>query len=613
VAAGYDERAASWEAAAAAAAGARARARAGAPARLHRGGGDRGAAAAARSGDARALAAVAVALALLFVALVRRHGRARAEHERARDLGALNRDGARRVLRDWSGLDGPVWPPPPAGHLYAADLDLFGDTGLVRLLPPVSAAAGRATLRGWLLAPAAPATSRERQAAVAELAGERTLRDELAVRAGRVWLGAAQVERLVAWGEAPGWLVGRPATLWAARLLPAATVVLVGLQLAGVVATPFWWGTLLAAGALTAVHRRALAETVAGVLPEAEAIAQYASLLEAAVATPLAAPALVRLQAALQTDGEAAHAQVARLRRLADAAETRRSPMLYLAVQLVTLWDFHVVWALERWKASAGPRLRGWLQALGELEALAALGALAHDNPGWRFPELADAAGGPLAARALAHPLLPPATAVANDVTVGPPGRFLLVTGSNMAGKSTLIRAVGLNAVLAQCGAPVCAEWMRCPPLAIATSIRVHDSLERGVSYFMAELERLKVITDAARAAGPGRLLFLLDEMLQGTNSADRTVAARQVIALLLRAGAIGAVTTHDLALAAPAGATDSVTARHVANAATVVHFAEQVHEGDGRAVMTFDFRMREGVATSTNALALLRLVGLGD
>jgi hypothetical protein len=570
-------------------------------------------AAAARPGDPRPLLTVTAALAALFAVLVRRHGRARAEHERARDLAALNRDGRRRVLRDWDSLAGPAWAAAPAGHLYAADLDLFGDTGLVRLFPPLSAAAGRATLRAWLLDPAPPATARERHAAVAELARARALRDELALRAGRVWLGAAQVERLVAWGEGPGWLSARPATLWAARLLPLATVALVALQVGGVVAAPFWWGTLLAAAALTAAHRRALAATVAGVLPEADAIAQYASLLEAAVGTPLAAPALARLQASLRVDGEAAHTHVARLRRLADAAETRRSPMLYMAVQLVTLWDFHVVWALERWKASAGPRLRGWLLALGELEALAALGTLAHDNPGWCFPELDDAAGGALSARALAHPLLPPATAVANDVTVGPPGRFLLVTGSNMAGKSTLIRAVGLNAVLAQCGGPVCAAWMRCPPLGIATSIRVHDSLERGVSYFMAELERLKVITDAARAAGPGRLLFLLDEMLQGTNSADRTVAARQVIALLLRAGAMGAVTTHDLALAAPAGAADPETARRVADAATVVHFAEQVHQHDGRAVMTFDFRMREGVATSTNALALLRLVGLGD
>ncbi|CAA9323322.1 MAG: MutS-related protein, family 1, partial [uncultured Gemmatimonadaceae bacterium] len=318
----------------------------------------------------------------------------------------------------------------------------------------------------------------------------------------------------------------------------------------------------------------------------------------------------------LAGDGAPAHEEVARLGRLADAAETRRSPMLYAVVQLATLWDFHLVWLLERWKARAGTRLRGWLAALGEVEALAAFGTLAHENPGWAVPELVTAPAR-LEAEALGHPLLAPDAVVPNDVALGPPGRFLLVTGSNMAGKSTLVRAIGLNVVLAQAGAPVCARRLRCPPLAPATSMRVHDSLERGVSFFMAELERLKVVVDAARAAqrdGRRTTLFLLDEMLQGTNSAERTIAARAILAQLLATGAVGAVTTHDLALAAAPDGNAAGDAAVVWRAAEPVHFAEQVTEQAGRMAMTFDYRMRAGVATSTNALKLLRLVGLdGD
>jgi DNA mismatch repair ATPase MutS len=206
----------------------------------------------------------------------------------------------------------------------------------------------------------------------------------------------------------------------------------------------------------------------------------------------------------------------------------------------------------------------------------------------------------------LAHPLLPGVTRVGNDVTVGPPGTLLLVTGSNMSGKSTLLRAIGLNVVLAQAGAPVCAHSLTMPPVELRTSIRLADSLERGVSLFMAELERLKEIVVAARDdTRPRRLLYLLDEILHGTNTAERLIAARAVLGHLLRAGAIGAVTTHDLTLAADGA---------LATASVPVHFTEQVTgDGTGPGTMTFDYRLRPGLATSTNALKLLALVGLAS
>jgi DNA mismatch repair ATPase MutS len=279
---------------------------------------------------------------------------------------------------------------------------------------------------------------------------------------------------------------------------------------------------------------------------------------------------------------------------------------MHAILNVLVLWDVHALAWLDRWRQRYGRRVRDCLAALGDVEALAALGMLAHDNPDWTFPVF-DESSDRLTGKALGHPLLPATVRVANDVTVGPPGTLLLVTGSNMSGKSTLLRAVGLNVVLAQAGAPVCAARLAMPLVEVRTSIRLSDSLERGVSLFMAELERLKEIVDAARLEGREHLLlYLLDEILHGTNTAERLIAARAVLSYLVHAGAIGAVTTHDLTLAADGA---------LAAASTPVHFTEHVTSGDGQgaSAMTFDYLLRPGLATSTNALKLLALVGLGD
>jgi DNA mismatch repair ATPase MutS len=279
--------------------------------------------------------------------------------------------------------------------------------------------------------------------------------------------------------------------------------------------------------------------------------------------------------------------------------------MAHGVLQLLVLWDFHVLAALERWQQASGAHARDWLAALGEAEALSALATLAHDNPHWSMPELVEGGEARIDARSLGHPLIPARTRVSNDVTVGPPGTFVLVTGSNMSGKSTLLRAIGTNVILAQAGGPVCAAALHMTPMHVWTSIRIDDSLEAGVSLFMAELKRLKRIVDSARDPGRTRsLLYLLDEILHGTNTAERRIAARRVINTLVKAGAIGAVTTHDLTLAED----PSLDA-----AARRVHFTERFEVNEGVTSMTFDYRLRPGLATSANALKLLEMIGLGD
>jgi hypothetical protein len=389
--------------------------------------------------------------------------------------------------------------------------------------------------------------------------------------------------------------------VWAARIIPIVTL---GTAVLAFLRWLPWTtpGLSLAAGVfLLGLHRSRVDTGITSVLAHASGLRAQRQMLDHVATTPLESPLLRQLRERTRGGAEA----LGSLERTLWLAEGRRS-LMHAIVNPIVLWDVHALARLDGWRERSGRSLRDRLAALGAVEALAALGTLAHDNPAWRFPAI-DPTAACLTATALGHPLLPRVTRVGNDVTVGPPGTLLLVTGSNMSGKSTLLRAIGLNVVLAQAGAPVCAGGLTMPLVELRTSIRLADSLERGVSLFMAELERLKEIVDAARVPGRTRpLLYLLDEILHGTNTAERVIAARAVLGHLVRAGAIGAVTTHDLTLAADGA---------LATASRAVHFTEHVTQGngDGAPAMTFDYRLRPGLATSTNALRLLALVGLGD
>jgi DNA mismatch repair ATPase MutS len=292
------------------------------------------------------------------------------------------------------------------------------------------------------------------------------------------------------------------------------------------------------------------------------------------------------------------------LNRIIGFAQLRTGAAIFhFPIQALTLWDFHVFFALDSWRRRVGGHVRDWLEAMGELDALSAFAQISADNPEWCLPSIAASPtlkDRKYVAEGLGHPLIPAGRRVGNDVTVGPPGTLLLITGSNMSGKSTLLRAIGLNAVLAQAGAPVCATSLRMPPVDLESSIRVQDSLEHGLSYFMAALARLKGVVERSRHAAPDRLvMYLLDEILQGTNTAERGIAVRGIARHLLESGAVGVMTTHDLAIAGE---------EPLKSSAQLAHFTETVDE---RGKMSFDYRLRPGLATSRNALRLMHLIGI--
>lgn len=528
-----------------------------------------------------------------FAALLLRHARVIPARRAADRAVAFYERGLARLDEAWAGGgDGGERYLDPR-HPYAADLDLFGPGSLFELLCTARTRAGRDCLAAWLLAPAPPDEIRARQAAVAALRPRRDLREDLAVLGDAVG-DALHAEALAAWGTAPRRLPGGAARAGAAAVAAA------------VVAAAVAWGAgasgplpLLVALAAAAGLGAALRTRVRGVVRDVELAGRDLGLLATLLARlerePADVPRLATLRAALDSGGAAPSARIARLERLVALLDARRN-QFFAPLAPLLLWQTQLALAVEAWRAISGPAVARWLTALGEYEALAAFAAYADEHPDDRFPALLDG-GAQLDGEGLGHPLLPAARCVRNDVHLAPSRAVLVVSGSNMSGKSTLLRTVGVAAVLAQAGAPVRAARLALTPLAVGTSMRVHDSLQTGTSRFYAEIQRLRLLVD--RADGTPPLLFLLDEILHGTNSHDRRIGAEAVVRGLLARGAIGCITTHDLSLA---GIADALAPR-----AANVHFADHLEDG----VMRFDYRMQPGVVQHSNALALMRAVGL--
>jgi hypothetical protein len=542
----------------------------------------------------------------LFVALAIRHGGIERRRLHAAGLASLNREARARVERRWDALP-PSWQPDGLeDHPYAGDLDLFGHASIAQLAGPVHTPTGRRALAEWLLAldRATLADVQARQAAVAELAPTLDFRQDVTLAAGAMPgdTTAHELGAFVAWAEGESWLAARPWISIAAVALGVLTTV--GAVLAYLDVTPPWfWIPAILGWALRAWVQVPLEATNAGAGGE-RALRAWSALVTLIAGARWQSPLLDAAHRVLV--GGHVRSALEALEQYVALADFRLSTWLYLPVQTLTLWDLHVWWALERWRTRHGRDVRHWLEAIGQVEALGALASLAHDHPAWAFAAVhdrADADALRLDAVSLGHPLLADGVRVPNDVAIGPKGRFLLVTGSNMSGKSTLLRAVGVNVVLAHAGAPVCAQALRLPLVALHTSMRVADSLERGLSLFMASLVRLERIVRAAREATPARpVCYLLDEVLQGTNSAERRVAVRTIVEHLRESWAMGVVTTHDLELAR-----DPAFAAH----AESVHLQETL-AGEGDAItMTFDYRLRPGPASGGNALQLLKLLGL--
>jgi len=480
-------------------------------------------------------------------------------------------------------------------HPYARDLDLFGKASLFELLCTARTRAGEEALARWLLTAAPVAEVLLRQEAIRDLKDRVTFRENLFLRGETARLGV-QPETLAAWGDRE--------PVFAPRATRVATTVLAILWTLSLVS---WgvWGLSAVAGAMTLLnmawahrlHGRVdrAADAVEGAAEDLELLAGVLSLVEQ---EKLSASKLVAIQSALKQDGAVTVAAIRKLARIIEYLQHRRN-MIFQLVNLFTFCTAQLVFAAERWQKAFGPEIRDLLRALGEVEALAALSAYAYEHPEDVFPEFVGPESAALfEAEGLAHPLLPADKAVRNDFKLGDGRQLMILSGPNMAGKSTFIRSVGVNAVLAQCGAPVRAARLRLSPLAVAASICVLDSLSGGISRFYAEIHRLKLVSDLAQ--GPVPVLFLLDELLSGTNSHDRLAGTELIVRNLVGENAIGMVSTHDLAL--------TVIPETMGERAANCHFDDRFEDGQ----LIFDYKLKPGVVKTSNALELMRSIGLG-
>jgi hypothetical protein len=476
-------------------------------------------------------------------------------------------------------------------HPYTADLDIFGPRSLFHFVNRTTTRPGRDTLASLMNTPPEGRPISEHQAAVRDLVPRLDFR--MRIRAFGEAAGAA---------DRPA-LFDRPAAAFPERrrkaiavllfVLPPVTLAGLGLTIAG-----FPWiafaGPFLAQVAVNRFTGPAAAALYASASRDARILRAYAGIIAEAEAERFTAPALHAYRQLLGAGGMSASAAIHRLSNLLEWLDLRSNRPLHFFANNILMWDVFFIRRIEAWRKKAEPHFEGWFEAVGGIEALASLANLAFNNPEWAFPRVKDA-GPRFKAASLGHPLIPAAERVTNDFEMGG-GAIAVITGPNMAGKSTFLRTIGVNAVLAFSGGPVCAAGLEIAPLRLAAGMKSTDSLDRRMSLFYAELERLKMILDAIR--DHPATFFIIDEMLKGTNEMDRHKGAMALMRQLIARRATGIVATHDLELTGLAAESPAVKNFHF----------------DGNVVgdkLIFDFKLRPGICESFNALLLMKRIGI--
>ena len=529
---------------------------------------------------------------IAFAALVVAHDRLIRRRDRVLGAVAFYDHGLARLEDRWQALGEPGERFGSDDHLYARDLDIFGAASIFQLISTARTHLGQEMLARWLANGSPLADIRQRQAAIAELRDALDFREALATAGG----GGREIDTvaLSTWASAPA----VAESIW----LRAAAVVLA----VGIVLTAWWWVAggpvsplfivIILKMLLTRPSRARVARVVKGVerpLSQLDVLAATLALIER---SSFASARLADIRTEMAVAGVVPSEAIRRLARLADMLDWRRNA-LFAVVSATVSWPLHLSAAIEQWRRTFGSRVLVWLAAAAEYEALSSLAGYAYEHPHDPFPEFVEDERARFEGQNLGHPLVPADRMVRNDVRLTSQTRLLIVSGSNMSGKSTLLRTVGVNVVLAMAGAPVRADAVVMTPLRVGATLHVHDSLQAGQSRFYAEISRIRLVADLVDNSP--HVLFLLDELFQGTNSHDRRIGAEALLRSLIARGAIGLTTTHDLALTAIANTSGG--------AATNVHFEDHLKDGE----LVFDYRMKPGPVTHSNALALMKAVGL--
>ncbi|MBI5373584.1 MAG: hypothetical protein HZA79_16285 [Sphingobacteriales bacterium] len=484
----------------------------------------------------------------------------------------------------------------PSLHPYAADLDLFGKASLFQYINRTKSEQAGLLLAGWLLEPASQTEIISRQKAVGELAAIPEWNQQLQSYGAAKPITVAAEKNISNWLQEPNRLLHKKAWILLRFLFPAASLSSLALYLTGTISPAQFLtlATVFLAIALLITQRLMPAWIKLGkISAELESFADSIRHIESAAFT---GERLNKHKASFNSNGpKKASAQIAALKKIMDRLDYRLNPVVFIPLSIFLCWDLQQVFSLEKWKEENREGIRDWFESLAAIEALSTLGTLSFNHPQWVFPVIET--GTVFGGKELGHPLIPEGKRVCNSFHTTGKGVINLVTGSNMAGKSTFLRSCGINIVLAMAGAAVCARGLRLSPMKVMSSMRVSDNLEESTSTFYAELKKLKTIIEAVNRKEP--VFLLLDEILRGTNSADRHTGSTALIRQLLAQGAVGLVATHDLELAN--------LKEEYPEQLFNYHFDVQISGEE----LYFDYILKEGICRSMNASLLMKKIGI--
>ncbi|MCF8012340.1 MAG: DNA mismatch repair protein MutS [Clostridiales bacterium] len=538
------------------------------------------------------LAAIGI-LAAFFVLLVNRHNRVKEEIKYIENLHYINEIALLRLSGEWTGFlnTGEQYIEPE--HRYTADLNIFGQGSLFQFINAAASYLGERKLAKALSSPAVPGDIQQRQEAVKELGPRLDWRQHFqAVSMGSI-KKSQNPEKLLAWAEDRS-LAASKRYYSLLRYVPLITLGLVILDVLGAAAHYFWIIPFMVQIIIVALTGGKANKAFSATDKMAEEIQSYYGLLSSIEEEDFHSLLLADLKGKLVTGARLPSRQIKNLFKIVERLNLRHSS-IHVVINILTLWDLHNLVKLERWKDLSGRYIRTWLDVIAEFEVVSSLAGMHHDHPEWAFPGV-KMVSPEFEASELGHPLIRDGQRVCNDVSLPQPGTILLITGSNMSGKSTLLKTVGINLVLAYAGAPACAEKLDCSLMDIYTSMENSDSLEQNISTFYAELKRIKMVVDAVKTEKP--VIFLIDEIFKGTNSGDRIFGARAVLRNISKYCSIGLVSTHDLELSELEKENQQIKN---------YHFTDEISGGE----ISFDYYLKPGVSQSTNAVALMKIIGL--
>lgn len=537
-----------------------------------------------------------LAMILLYLFLNLRHDKASNCERLGKSLMEINENGLRRLTGEWTSFPDKGEDLSEPDHFYSGDLDIVGRGSVFQYINSCSTQSGRKKLKELLFShPGKAEEILRRQEAITDLSNRLYFRQRLQGEGYNLKESFEDNQAVLEWGgKINPKMLDRRTQLFL-RIFPSLTFLLGIAGFFGFI--PIIIPLLMAVFQILLLkwkskERSAVLNTAYSLKYRLE---PYSSMLRLIEKTDFRSPLLKDIKNNLYVNQSPPSKQLEKLSRICGNISNRNN-MFYFFFDILTLWDYQCEIALEKWKSAYGRYLSRWFEGIGAIEALSSLANLRHDHPDWAMPDVKDSEALQVKAAQAGHPLITKGR-VSNDFDIGDEKKVILVTGSNMSGKSTFLRTVGLNLILAYAGAPVCAKSFTCSIMNVCTCMRISDNLEKNISSFYAELLRIKMIVEAVKAKG--RIFFLLDEIFKGTNSYDRHHAAKVLITKLAGNNSIGLVSTHDLELEVLEKETNGQIANY--------HFQEHYEQGQ----IMFDYKLRPGVSKTRNAIYLIEALGI--